>query len=78
MILNGELDTTKSKVESNVPHSNNDFSEELHSSLLQNMTHLSKQEEKGISGKDRWNEIFRIIITLLVLGGLIWFLFYRK
>lgn len=54
------------------------FADDLHQSLIQNMRHLSKQEEKGISGMNRWNEIFKILLVLCLLGVFIWFLFYRK
>ncbi|MDO4723038.1 MAG: hypothetical protein Q4A57_07315 [Porphyromonas circumdentaria] len=53
------------------------FAEELHSSLTQNMSHLSRQEERGISGMNRWNEILKILVLLLLLGVVIWYLFYR-
>ncbi|MFC2771871.1 MAG: hypothetical protein ACFN4F_07230 [Porphyromonas endodontalis] len=54
------------------------FADELHSSMLQNMRHLSQQEEKGISGRGRINEILKILLVLLVLGVLVWFLYYKQ
>ena len=46
--------------------------------MLQNMRHLSQQEEKGISGRGRINEILKILLVLLVLGVLVWFLYYKQ
>lgn len=54
------------------------FADELHSSMLQNMRHLSQQEEKGISGSGRLNEVLKILVVLLVLGVLVWFLYYKQ
>ena len=54
------------------------FADELPSSMLQNMRHLSQQEEKGISGRGRINEILKILLVLLVLGVLVWFLYYKQ
>ncbi len=53
------------------------FSEEFRASMLQNMSHLSQQEQKGISGSGRINEILKILVVLLVLGVVVWYLYYR-
>lgn len=53
------------------------FSEEFRASMLQNMSHLNQQEQKGISGSGRINEILKILVVLLVLGVVVWYLYYR-
>ncbi len=79
MIQDGELDVSSIEEEHLDKHSvSQEFAEELHNNLIQNMSHLSQQEDKGLSGMNRWNEIFRILIMFLLIGGVVWFLFYRK
>ncbi len=84
MIRSGELlpeeeDTPShsEQEESNIERKER-FAQEIHQAMTQNMSHLTRQEERGISGVNRWNEILKILVVLLLLGVLIWFLFYRK
>lgn len=83
MIRNGELPPDEEETdvtemdEEDTSARKERFAEEIHDALTQNMTHLSRQEEKGISGLNRWNEVLKILVVLLLLGVLIWYLFYR-
>ena len=54
------------------------FAEELRDTMRNSMTHLPKQEEKGKSGTGRWSEFLRILLMLLLLGLIIWLLYYRR
>lgn len=51
---------------------------DIHKGLRRTMTHLPRQESKGKAGSGRMNELFRLLIFLLLLLAVIWFLYYRK
>lgn len=65
------VDAAKDKINSEIH-----LSESLRESMRNNMTHLPMQEEQGKSGVGRRNEFFRIFLMLVLLGVVVWWLYY--
>lgn len=53
------------------------FEEQLSESMLSGARHLKKQRDKGIDNSSRSSLILRNILILLLLGFIIWILYYR-
>ncbi|KXB35946.1 hypothetical protein HMPREF1869_00840 [Bacteroidales bacterium KA00251] len=49
----------------------------MHSAFRHGMSHLPAQESKGKAGSGRRDEFFRLIIMLVLLGLVVWFLYFR-
>jgi hypothetical protein len=80
MIEDGELTSEKSTqpidAAKDTINSEIHLSESLRESMRNNMTHLPTQEEQGKSGVGRRNEFFRIFLMLVLLGVVVWWLYY--
>lgn len=54
------------------------WEEELHSALRSKMSHLPRQEARGVAGADRAGVVFRILLMLAFLVVIVWLLFFRR
>lgn len=52
--------------------------EHLRGTFVQGTRHLRRQQDRGINNADRARKSFRLILTLLLLGFVAWFFFFRN
>ncbi len=52
--------------------------EHLRGTFVEGTRHLRRQQDHGINSADRARKSFRLILTLLLLGFVAWFFFFRN
>ncbi len=52
--------------------------EHLRGTFVEGTRHLRQQQEHGINSADRTRKSFKLILTLLLLGFVTWFFFFRN
>lgn len=83
MIENGELEATPEDLQRIKEQEkegilfDEHIRDKMHKSFRREMTHLTRQESRGKAGSGRKDEFFRIILLLVLLGIVVWFLYFR-
>lgn len=82
LIDQGELEATEEDLKRREKQQESQRAEErirdkMHSAFRHGMSHLPAQESKGKAGSGRRDEFFRLIIMLVLLGLVVWFLYFR-